>query len=141
MIDYDKDRLERHAERVKLLGDRQFILGGENFTYKANVSYDVLRALTSDDDLSGAAYIDAIETSCLALIENDEDAHDRFLALSERKDDPVTLEDLQTVFAGLVEEAFKRPTQAPSPSGDGRKATGENSKENSSSEPAVASVA
>lgn len=141
MIDYDKERLERHAERVKLLGDRQFTLGGEKFVYKANVSYDVLRALTSEDDLSGAAYIDAIETSCLALIEDSKDAHKRFLALSQRKEDPVTLEDLQAVFSGLVEEAFKRPTQAPLPSGDGRETTGANSKESLSSEPAVASVA
>jgi hypothetical protein len=141
MRDFDLERQERHAERERLLGDRQFKVGGETFTYKANVSYDVLRALTSDDDLSGSAYINAIEMCCLEMIEDEGDSHERFLALSKRKDDPITLEDLQTVFQGIVEEAFKRPTEASSPSGAGRETTGEQSTENSSTEQAVASAA
>jgi len=135
MRNFDEDRLERHAEREKLLGDREFQIGGETFVYVANVSYDVLRNLTSDVPLSGETYINAIETNVLALIEDDGDAHKRFLALCKRKKDPITFEDLQTLCTALVEEAFKRPTEASLPSGAGRKTTGTSSTESSSTEP------
>lgn len=141
MRDFDVERLERHAERERILGDREFKVGGETFVFKANVSYDVLRSLTSDEGLSGSAYIDAIEACCLNMIEDDGDAHQRFLALSKRKHDPITLEDLQSVFQGIVEEAFRRPTQASLPSGAGRETTGPTSTETLSTEPAVASAA
>jgi hypothetical protein len=139
--DYDAERQQRHKEREQALGDRQFKLGGEIFTYRANVSYDVLRRLTSDAPLTGSAYIDAIELSCLEMIEDDDDAHKRFIALSSRDKDPVTLEDLQAVFSGLVEDAFKRPTQASLPSGVTDAATGTSSTETPSTAPAEALVA
>lgn len=141
MRDYDKERLERHAEREKLLGDREFKVGGEVFIFKANVAVDVLRRLTSDTPLTGAAYIDAIEASCLEMIEDEGDAHDRFHEILTRADDPVTMEDLQIVFTGLVEDAFRRPTEASSPSTDGDAPTGTGSTETSSTEPAEASAA
>ncbi len=141
MRDYDKERLERHVEREKLLGDRQFKIGGEFFTYKANVAVDVLRRLTSDTPLTGADYIDAIEASCLEMIEDTDDGHERFHLLLTRSDDPITMEDLQIVFTGLVEDAFRRPTEASSPSTDGDASTGTSSTETSSTGPAVASVA
>jgi hypothetical protein len=141
MKDFDVDREQRHREREQALGDRSFKLGGETFTYKANVAVDVLRNLTSDAPLTGAAYIDAIHSSCLEMIEDDGDSHARFSALLERRDDPVTMEDLQAVFTGLVEEAFKRPTQASSLSGDGDATNGTGSTATSSTEPAVASAA
>lgn len=141
MRDYDEERAKRHAERDKLLGDRQFKVGGEVFVYKANVSVDVLRRMTSSDVLSGASYIDAIEQSCIDFIEDTDDAHDRFVALMKRTDDPITMEDLQAVFQGLVEDAFRRPTQASLPSGDGDAKTGLSSTESKSTEPAVVAAA
>lgn len=139
MRDFDQERQERHQEREKLLGDRSFKLGGEVFTYRANVAVDVLRSLTSDTPLTGAAYIDAIQHSCLEMIE--EEGHDRFREVLKRRDDPVTMEDLQVVFTGLVEEAFKRPLDPSSPSTAGDTGSGTGSKETSSTEPAVASAA
>jgi len=139
MKDFDKEREERHREREALLGDRSFKLGGEVFTYRANVAVDVLRSLTSDTPLTGAAYIDAIQQSCLEMIE--EEGHDRFADVLKRRDDPVTMEDLQAVFTGLVEEAFKRPLGPASPSTDTESKSGTSSKETSSTEPAVASAA
>lgn len=139
MRDFDSERRERHEEREKALGDRSFKLGGEVFTYRANVAVDVLRALTSETPLTGAAYIDAIQHSCLEMIEDD--GHDRFVKVLERRDDPVTMEDLQAVFTGLVEEAFKRPLEPSSLSSDTESGSGTSSKEISSTEPAVASAA
>ena len=141
MKDYDVDRAERHKKREEALGDRAFKIGGETFRFKANVSYDVLRNLTSTEPLLGADFINMVESNCLEMIEDDGDAHERFLALSKRKDDPITLEDLQEVFQGITEEAFKRPTEASSRSTDGDATTGTASKATSSTEPAVASAA
>ena len=141
MKDYDKERAERHAEREKALGDRSFTFGGETFQFEANVSYDVLRNLTSEVPLAGQAYIDAIEQNVLSLIEDDGDAHKRFLKLCKRRKDPVTFDDLQTLCTGLVEEAFSRPLEASLPSTDGPVTTGTDSTESSSTEPAEALVA
>ena len=106
MRDFDQEREARHAEREKALGDRSFVFGGETFRYEANVPYDVLRNLTSEVPLAGQAYIDAIETNVLSLIEDEGDAHKRFLKLVKRRKDPITFDDLQTLCAGLVEEAY-----------------------------------
>jgi len=141
MRDFDKERTERHGERERALGDRDITFGGEVFRYESNVSYDVLRRLTSDVPLQGEAYITAIENSVLDLIEDEGDAHKRFLKLCKRKKDPVTFDDLQTLCTALVELAFSRPTEASLPSGDGRETTGTTSTEPTFSEPAVASVA
>ena len=135
MKDYDIERAERHAEREKALGDRSFVFGGETFTYAANVSYDVLRNLTSEVPLAGQAYIDAIETNVVALIEDDGDAHKRFLKLCKRRKDPITFDDLQNLCTGLVEEAFKRPLEVSLPSTDGQQTTGTVLTESSSTEP------
>lgn len=139
MRDFDSERRERHDEREKALGDRSFKLGGEVFEFRANVSVDVLRSLSSDTPLMGGAYIDAIQQSCMEMIEDD--GHDRFVEILKRRDDPVTMEDLQAVFSGLVEEAFRRPLDQSSPSTDGVSESGTSSKETSSTEPAVASAA
>ena len=141
MKNYDQERAERHAERVKALGDRSFTFGGELFTYEANVSYDVLRNLTSEVPLAGQAYIDAIETNVLSLIEDDGDAHKRFLKLVKRRKDPITFDDLQNLCTGLVEQAFSRPLEASLPSTDGPETTGTDLTESSSTEPAEALVA
>lgn len=141
MRDFDAERKERHEERERLLGDRTFKLGGEVFSHHANVSVNLLERLTSDTPLLGNEYIEAIKASCLEMIEEDGDAHDRFLALLKRKDDPITLQDLQAVFQGLVEEAFRRPTEASSPSGDGDATTGPSSTEKPSTAPAKAAAA
>ena len=141
MRNFDDERAERHAEREKQLGDRSFVFGGETFQYEANVPYDVLRNLTSDVPLAGQAYIDAIESNVLSLIEDTGDAHKRFLKLVKRRYDPITFDDLQTLCTGLVEEAFRRPLEVSLPSTDGQPPTGTDSTESSSTEPAEALVA
>lgn len=140
--DFDADRAERHKEREQALGDRTFKLGGEVFAYNVNVSVDVLRQMSGEAEvLMGAAYINAIQAACLDFIEDDGDAHERFAALLKRRKDPITMEDLQAVFTGLVEEAFKRPTEAFSHSLGGDAKTGTPSTATSSTAPAVASAA
>lgn len=143
MRDFDQERQERHEEREKTLGDRQFKLGGEIFTYRAHVPVDVLRTLTSERELSGGPYIDAIVASCLDLVEPEGDAHKRFKKVLERKNDPnpITMVDLQLTFNGLIQESFRSPTPESSPSTDGDSQTGTGSTETSSTEPAEASAA
>lgn len=141
MKDFDAERLERHKRREAEMGDRSFQLGGETFTYKANVSVDVLEKFTSDEILLGGDYIRMIKASCLEMIEDIDDAHERFLSLLSRSEDPITLIDLQDVFQGLVQEAFRRPTSASSPSGGLDADAGTTSTETSSTAPAEAAAA
>lgn len=141
MRNFDEERAERHAERERLLGDRKFQIGGETFVYEANVSYDVLRRLTSDVPLQGEAYITAIEQSVLDLIVDEDGSHKKFLAMCKRKKDPITFDDLQLLCTSLVEMAFKRPTQASSPSQGSDAENGTGLTDSKSTEPAEALVA
>lgn len=141
MRDFDQERQELHEQREREVGERQFKFGGETFSYVANVPYDVLRRVSSDEPLAGEDFINAIETLVLDMIEDDDGAHKRFLKLATRKKDPITFDDLQMLYRGLVELAFGRPTEASSSSGAGRETTGDTSTENSSTEQAVASAA
>lgn len=144
MKDFDTERHERHAERAALLGDRAFKFGGETFTFYAAVPYEVLRAIAAlgDEtvDSSGAAVIDGIEATVLALIEDIDGAHDRFREVCRRQTDPVTFFDLNALCTWLIEQQVGRPTAAPSPSTDGRESTSTESTEISSSPPAAVSA-
>jgi hypothetical protein len=139
--DFDAERQERHAERERLLGDRQIKIGGEVFTYEANVSYDVLRRLTSDVPLQGEAYITAIEQSVLDLIVDEDGSHKKFLQMCKRKKDPITFDDLQLLCTSLVEMAFSRPTEASLPSTGSDAESGTSSTDSKSTAQAEALVA
>lgn len=141
MRNFDEDREQRHKERERLLGDRQIKIGGETFIYEANVSYDVLRRLSSEVPLQGEAYISAIENSVLDLIIDENGSHKRFLALCKRKKDPITFDDLQHLCTGLVEMAFSRPTEASLPSSGTDAVNGTSSTDSASIEQVEASAA
>lgn len=141
MKDFDAERAELHKQREKEVGERQFKFGGETFSYIANVPYDVLRRVSSDEPLAGENFINAIEGIVVDMIEDTNGAHEKFRAMASRKKDPITFDDLQMLYRGLVELTFGRPTEASSPSGDGRETTGDPLTEISSTEPAVASAA
>ena len=143
MRDYDQEIEKAHEERVAALGDRSFKLGGVVWTYDANPPLYVMEILTSDKMLVGDEYIAAVKAACVEMIEDVGDQKKRFRRLIDNEDRTlrVTLIDLQNVFHGLVQEAFKRPTEASSPSGEQDAASGTNSKETTPTELAAASAA
>lgn len=132
MKDLDVDRLARHKEREAMMGDRQFKFGGEVFTYRANVQYDVLRdvaAMTADTD--GSEVIDTLEKTVLSLLESP--SHKPFLKVCRRTEDPITFQDLNDLATWLIQEQVGSPIPASSLSTVGDATTTTGSTENSSS--------
>lgn len=139
MKDFDKERLQRHAERSLDLEERTFLLGGEQFTFRSEVSYLVLERISAIGDDGGGGIIRDMEAAVLDLLEPGQE--EKFLAVVRNDAEPVTLADLNDLCAWLTEKQVDRPTRAPSLSTDGRDSTGTDSTESSSSLPAVASAA
>ena len=140
MKDLDVDRLARHKEREAAMGDRQFKFGGEVFTFRANVQYDVLRdvaAMTADTD--GSEVIDTLEKTVLSLLEAT--SHKPFLKVCHRVEDPITFQDLNDLATWLIQEQVAAPTLASSLSTVGDATTTTESTENSSSLPDAAAAA
>lgn len=138
MKDFDSERHERHAARERELGDREFKLGGETFTYRANTSYTVLEAIAAVNDAEGARVIELLEEALADLVEP-EQSEDFLKALRDKKD-VVTFEDMNSIVNWIVEAQTNRPLSPASPSTDGDETTGISSTDGSSSEPAAAAV-
>lgn len=138
--DFDKERAERHEERLRRMGDRTFVLSGQTFTYRANASYTVLEAISATDELEGFQLIRALEDAIVTILEDGEE--ERFLAVVRDREDSYTFTDLNDIATWLVEEQVRRPTLAPYSSTDGgaSESTSTPSKESSSSELAVEST-
>lgn len=141
MKNFDDDREERHKQREAELGDRSFVLGGETFQFRAIVEYETLRSILTATELSGGAYISRVEENVFQMLDGGEEAADRLHQILQRKDDPVTFDDLNALCTWMVEEHFRRPTQPSSLSEDGRTPTSTNSTEGPSSPLAEASAA
>jgi len=138
-VNFDGQQRERQEQRTRELGDRSFTLRGESFVFIPNVGYDVLRRVAElGGDSSGEDVVTTLEDAVLEMIEEDDNAHERFRALRGLKEFPVTFADLNDIAAWLIGQQVGRPTQAPSSSTDGRDATGTTSTDGSSPVPAVA---
>jgi hypothetical protein len=132
--------LERRTWDV---GERTFVLGGETFVAKENVRPEVLAQyedVMSEDGRTLTEFIKATDDTLLAMIEDpDGDRAAAYLALREREDTPVTLNQLGDLVRWLFEQYTARPTSPPSPSSNGVGGTGTNSTATSST-PATAAV-
>lgn len=80
-----------------------------------------------------AETLEALDLTILGLMENGEDAHERYRGLRARIDDPLTTDDLKAVVEWCVAETTGRPTMSPSVSTAGREQTETPSTEDSSS--------
>lgn len=58
----------------------------------------------------------AIDDSILAMMEQTDEAAERYRALRSREDDPLTIGDLRSVVEWCIEESTRRPTGPPSSS-------------------------
>jgi hypothetical protein len=114
---------EQRAERAAL--DRDFIIGGEHFRARPGVRPE---KLSRYDDLDADSTVEEtlaiVDELILAMIEEDDNAHERYRALRLRDDDPVTVEDLQELVKWLMEAQTGRPTGQPGDSSAGPERTG-----------------
>jgi len=131
MKDFDKERLQKHAERALDLEERSFLFGGETFSFRSEVNYLVLERVAAIGDAGGSGVIRDMEAAVLDLLEPGQE--ERFLAVVRNTEDPVTLADLNDLCTWLTEAQVNRPTRAPSLSTAGRDETGTDSTESSSS--------
>lgn len=137
MKDFDSEWAERRLARAS--EERTFVLGGETFTYRAEVSYLVLERIGGIGDDSGNGVIRDMEAAVIDMLEDGQE--ERFLAVAQRKENPITLAELNDLCQWLTEVQVNRPTEAPSLSTDGRSSTGTDSTESSSSPLAEVSAA
>lgn len=127
---------EKRAARAAFM-DRNFILGGEEFTMRAAVRPEALVAYESLDasaDISTTLGI--IDGLIIAFLEPGPggDAHSRYRQIRERDEDPISVEDLQELVEWMMEVYTARPTEQPGESSESPGTTGTLSTDDSSSE-------
>lgn len=107
--------------------ERTFVVRGETFRWR-DVRPEVLTAMGSaiGDDTDPNNIWKAQDEQILLFI-HDED-HDKWKALREREEDPVTVRQFNAILEWLVSEQTDRPTPTPSPSASGRGRTAASSR-------------
>jgi len=137
MYDFDEDRSARFE------ADRRFKIGGEVFQHRPGVRPETMAAWEEiGRETSASEAIKITDALMLAWIDTTADptAHDRYKALRERENDPISGSDLSHVIMWLYRQSSRRPTVAPASSSDGRETTGTTSTETSSTEQAEESA-
>ena len=137
MKDFDEQRREWLEERRKL--GNTFVIGGETFAFRVVVRPDHFFAY---DNLVGRTVpmgelLELIDNVIVDLLEG-EDAASRWAALRERRDDPITLADMNELMSWLIEQVTGRPPSQPESSQAGLGESGTPSTETSSDEQAAA---
>lgn len=130
MKDFDAEWAERDS-----LEARTFKFRGEQFVRKIAVAPE--RYFGYDERLAAAAgevaQLAVLEDQILMCVEDEADAHERFRALRKAEDTLVGVPELTALLDWLNDELARRPTKAPSSSGNGRARTGTPSTGRSSS--------
>lgn len=109
------------ARSARKNADRSFQISGETFVMRSGVRPEVLVPYeTMSTDMAAGDALQVIDDLVLTLIEKDDDAEARYLAIRTNDDDPVTLADLQDLVKWMVETQADRPTSPPSHSPTGR---------------------
>jgi hypothetical protein len=109
---------ERKAREIPV-EERTFVLGGETFIGRSSVRPEALTKWDGiTEDMSVGDVLQATDDTILALIEDTDDAHARYLALRQKEEDPLTVPDLVAVGTWLVEVQTGRPTEPPTGSTD-----------------------
>lgn len=135
MRNFDEERAERYSR------DTTFKIGGETFKFRIGMRPELYAEITREYRESLGQVTPALEAIRIAdhTIEGflvDEEEINRWRALREREDDPITQWDMGQVIVFMLGEQMGRPTAAPSSTGNGRSETGQISTEPSSSAPA-----
>jgi hypothetical protein len=111
MIDLDAERAERPAEQT-------IKIGGETFRARVSVRPEALvpwEDFYLSDDTSAAASIRVLDETILVFLVAED--HERYLALRQREEDALTVQDMTKLVQALLEASADRPTEAPTGSG------------------------
>lgn len=136
MKNFDQSRSARRTSAE----ERAFTIGGETFVAMDAVRpEDLVKYESITKDTSASETLNIIDGLILSMIEQSDDAATRYRAVRARRDDPITLEDLQELTEWLVERQTGRPTGKPASSSPGLEGTGNGSTDVSSS-PVLAAV-
>ena len=133
MYDFNKGRDKRHEEREKNFGEKPFTFGridGEpaEFYVRANVGYlGIKRVAALSEESSGGETFEAIEASVFSMIDPADGAMERFQAVVNNNDDPVTFDDLVELQNWLLGEQSELPPTEPEPSARSSSAAGKKS--------------
>lgn len=141
-MNFDSARKERAEAEAATRDERVFTIGGQDFYWKPGVRPEALSDLAKikpgkrdkDGELikdkngdpvdAGTPMnetIEIIDRIIVAMIDPADDAHARWREVRAVEDDPITLDDMQTLVQWLIEQQTGRtPTVPRSPSGGGR---------------------
>jgi hypothetical protein len=127
---FDEARAERLAR------DTTFHIGGETFTYVGDMRpedfQDAIQEWLLVTPVTPTKEVLPIIDRVIGNFLVSEEEHERWLALRQRKEEPITSGDMQDVLLFLIGVQTGRPTEAPSSSGGGRENGGVRSTERSS---------
>lgn len=130
MKDFDVAR----AKRKRSEEERTFKIAGETFVLKNGVRPEALAGFDEINENSPIAdSMGAWDTLFLEMVEDSDDAHERYRQIRSDSVDPLTIEDLEDMVGWMMEQVTGRPTGSPSGSTAGREETGTTSMDDSSS--------
>jgi hypothetical protein len=133
MYDFNAGRDKRHQEREKSFGEKPFTFGridGEpaEFYVRANVGYlGIKRVAALSEESTGGETFEAIEASVFSMIDTENDALERFKAVVNNNDDPITFDDLVELQNWLLQEQSALPPTEPEPSAGSSTTSGKKS--------------
>lgn len=128
MKDFDELRAQRHS----IVGEheRTFKIGGETFLLLEDVPFAVLRDFIEDNDVASTLRLTRFAEG---IIDPAGGAIDRWRQLLDRRDNPVTIGDLQDLTSWLLEQVAGHPTVPQSPSSTSPPDSGDSSTDSDSS--------
>ena len=130
MHDFNAGRDKRHQDRAKSFGEKPFTFGRINgepaeFYVRANVGYlGIKRVAALSEESSGGETFEAIEASVFSMIEPGDGAMERFKAVVNNNDDPITFDDLVELQNWLLGEQSSLPPTEPGSSADSSTTSG-----------------
>jgi hypothetical protein len=110
--------------RKKTEDQRSFTIGGETFVAKDGVHPSALAAYDAITESSGVAQtLATVDDLILAMIEDKDNAHERYRIVRANETDIISVEDLLELVRWLVELQTGRPTGQPGDSSPGAAST------------------
>lgn len=129
MKDFDQERAERRNSASQR--ERSFKFGGEIFAYRGDIAFEAFSEFIEDSTTGPTIRLTRL---ILEAIEDVDGAHDRWKALISRRDDPITMGDVNVLTEWLISEVAGHPTVPPSDSPGSPETPGETSTDDSSSQ-------
>lgn len=114
------------VRRERIDRDREFIIGGETFAYRAGVRPEVIvpwyqlqsgESLRGENALTQEEQLKVMDDTVIAFLEDGYE--EKWRAVRARTETPVTLKDMDSLIEWLIEEGTGRPTEQLSDSGSG----------------------